>query len=72
LDKEAEEKIADNKRLLDTVSQKIASFNQSVFAINACLVSMQLYDYLLPPMEETTIEIVDTVPCENNGIAQTI
>ncbi|MEM6752426.1 MAG: dynamin-like GTPase family protein [Cyanobacteria bacterium P01_C01_bin.38] len=70
--KEAEEKVALNKRLLNAVSQKIASFNQSVSAINGCLSAMQLYDYLLPIIESSEAEIVDSVSFENNEVAGTI
>ena len=72
LEKEAEEKVAHNKRLLDAVSRKIASFNQSVTAINSCLQAMQLYDYLLPTIGETPTYLVDSISSENNGIVQTI
>ncbi|MGD1909712.1 MAG: dynamin family protein [Rivularia sp. (in: cyanobacteria)] len=72
LGKEAEEKIANNKRLSDTVSKKIANFNQLVSAINACLQGMQLYDYLLPSIEETRRKIIDRISSENQNIAQTI
>lgn len=61
LAKEAEEKVADNKRLSNAVNQKIASFNQSVSAINSCLEAMQLYDYLLSVIESPEAEIVDSV-----------
>lgn len=37
LETEAEEKVANNNLLLDTIFEKIAVFNQSVFAINGCL-----------------------------------
>ncbi|MEM9926119.1 MAG: dynamin-like GTPase family protein [Cyanobacteria bacterium P01_D01_bin.50] len=72
LRKEAEEKIVNNKRLSNTVSKKIANFNQLVSAINSCLQGMQLYDYLLPTIEETRRKIIDSIPSENQNIAQTI
>ena len=72
LSKEAEEKIAQNKKLFDTVCEKIATFNQSVLAINACLEGMQLYDYLLPTIEELQTETINGVSSENNGIPQKI
>ena len=72
LAREAEEKVADNKRLSNAVSQKIASFNQSVSAINGCLEAMQLYDYLLPTIKSPELEIVDSASFENNGVAETI
>ncbi len=70
--KEAQEKVADNKRRLDAAKDKIASFNQSVSAINGCLEAMQLYDYLLPVIESPEAEIVDSASFENNGVAETI
>ncbi len=72
LAKEAQEKVADNKRRLDVVSQKITSFNQSVSAINGCLEAMQLYDYLLPVIESPEAEIFDMPSFEKNGVAKTI
>jgi replication fork clamp-binding protein CrfC len=72
LAKEAEEKVSHNKRLLNAVSTKIASFNQSISAINGCLEAMQLYDYLLPTIESAQAEIVDSASFENNGVAETI
>ncbi|BAY83205.1 hypothetical protein NIES267_26920 [Calothrix parasitica NIES-267] len=72
LAKEAEEKVAQNKRLSNTVGKKIASFNQSVSAINGCLSAMQLYDYLLPVIESPELEIVDAASFKNKDVAETV
>lgn len=48
LEKEAEEKIAKNQRLLTEVEAKIVTYNQAVTAINSCLQGMQLFEHLLP------------------------
>ena len=48
LEKEAEEKIARNRRLLSEVEQKIAVYNKAVAGINSCLEAMQLYERQLP------------------------
>ncbi|NJN08693.1 MAG: dynamin-like GTPase family protein [Richelia sp. RM1_1_1] len=72
LQKEAQEKIAHNKLLLDAVSEKIAAFNQSTSGINLCLEAMQLYEHLLPTIESVETEIVDSTLSENNGYAENI
>ena len=48
LEKEAEEKISRNRRLLSEVEQKIAAYNEAVLGINSCLEAMQLYERQLP------------------------
>jgi len=48
LEQEAEDKIANNRRLQSTVDQKIEAYNQVVSGINSCLQAMQLYEHLLP------------------------
>jgi replication fork clamp-binding protein CrfC len=48
LEQEAEEKIANNRRLLNIVDENIAVYNSAVSSINSCLQAMQLYDRLLP------------------------
>ncbi|MEH2280598.1 MAG: dynamin-like GTPase family protein [Nostoc sp.] len=48
LEQEAEEKIANNRRLLNVVEENIAGYNSAAFSINSCLQAMQLYDHLLP------------------------
>ncbi|MCC5653268.1 dynamin-like GTPase family protein [Nostoc sp. XA013] len=52
LQQEAEEKIANNRRLLTVVEDNIAAYNLAVSSINNCLQSMQLYDHLLPVIGE--------------------
>ncbi|MFN6487046.1 MULTISPECIES: dynamin-like GTPase family protein [unclassified Nostoc] len=48
LEQEAEEKIANNRRLLNAVEEKITAYNSAASSINSCLQSMQLSDHLLP------------------------
>ncbi|MEH2057611.1 MAG: dynamin-like GTPase family protein [Nostoc sp.] len=48
LEQEAEEKIANNHRLLNVVEENIAAYNSAASNINSCLQAMQLYDHLLP------------------------
>lgn len=48
LQQEAEEKIANNQRLLSEVEGKIQEYNTAVTGINSCLQAMQLYEHLLP------------------------
>ncbi|MFM7406844.1 MAG: dynamin family protein [Cuspidothrix sp.] len=48
LQQEAEEKIANNQRLLNQVEEKIQRYNSAVLGINSCLQAMQLYEHLLP------------------------
>lgn len=48
LQQEAEEKIANNRRLLNVVEENIATYNSAASSINNCLQAMQLYDNLLP------------------------
>jgi hypothetical protein len=48
LQQEAEEKIANNQRLLNQVEEKIQEYNSAVLGINSCLQAMQLYEHLLP------------------------
>ncbi|MEA5583698.1 dynamin-like GTPase family protein [Nodularia harveyana UHCC-0300] len=69
LQQEAEEKIRNNRLLLNDVKQKILDYNSAVSQINNCLQSMHLYDHLLPvignenlPPLETDAKIV-----EDNG-----
>ncbi len=59
LEKEAEEKIMNNRRLLSTVEQKIEVYNSAVAGINSCLQAMQLYDYLLPLIGASDVEVAD-------------
>jgi replication fork clamp-binding protein CrfC len=55
LQKEAEEKIANNQRLLSQVEGKIAEYNTAVAGINGCLQAMQLYEHLLPIIGEEEV-----------------
>ncbi|MEH2142355.1 dynamin-like GTPase family protein [Nostoc sp.] len=48
LQQEAEEKIANNRRLLSVLEENIAGYNSAASSINSCLNAMQLYDHLLP------------------------
>ncbi|MEH1868895.1 MAG: dynamin-like GTPase family protein [Nostoc sp.] len=52
LQQEAEEKIANNRRLLSVVEENIAAYNSAASSINSCLQSMKLYDHFLPVMGE--------------------
>jgi len=71
LEKEAEEKINRNQRLLSEVEQKIDTYNQTVSGINSCLQAMQLYEHLLPVIGQS-----DTIPVSPNldgaGIPDTV
>jgi replication fork clamp-binding protein CrfC len=55
LEKEAEEKIARNRRLLSEVEQKITAYNEAVAGINRCLEAMQLYERQLPVIAESDL-----------------
>jgi replication fork clamp-binding protein CrfC len=55
LQQEAEEKIADNQRLLSQVGEKIQEYNTAVSGINGCLQAMQLYEHLLPVIDEEEV-----------------
>ncbi|MEJ1933991.1 dynamin-like GTPase family protein, partial [Nostoc sp. NIES-2111] len=48
LQQEAEEKIANNNRLLGVIRSKVEVYNSAVTNINGCLQAMQLYEHLLP------------------------
>ncbi|BAY37788.1 hypothetical protein NIES2111_21290 [Nostoc sp. NIES-2111] len=48
LQQEAEEKIANNNRLLGVIRGKVEVYNSAVTNINGCLQAMQLYEHLLP------------------------
>lgn len=64
LEKEAEEKIVRNQRLLAEIEEKIQVYNQAVTAINNNLQAMQLYEHLLPVitnnLEEASMVIEPT------------
>lgn len=53
LQQEAEEKIANNRRLLSVVEENIAAYNSAVSSINSCLQSMKLYDRFLPTIGDS-------------------
>ena len=55
LQQEAEEKIANNQRLLSQVGEKIQEYNSAVAGINSCLQGMQLYEHLLPIIGEEEV-----------------
>ncbi|MTJ18152.1 MULTISPECIES: dynamin-like GTPase family protein [unclassified Dolichospermum] len=55
LQQEAEEKIANNQRLLSQVGEKIQEYNTAVAGINSCLQAMQLYEHLLPIIGEEEV-----------------
>ena len=55
LQQEAEEKIANNQRLLSQVAGKIEEYNTAVAGINGCLQAMQLYEHLLPIIGEEEV-----------------
>jgi len=57
LEKEAEDKIANNRQLQSQVGQNIEAYNQAVAGINNCLRAMQLSEHLLP-----VIGLADIVP----------
>ncbi|PHM08707.1 dynamin-like GTPase family protein [Nostoc sp. 'Peltigera malacea cyanobiont' DB3992] len=64
LEQEAEEKIANNRQLLNIVEENIAAYNSAASSINSCLQAMQLYDHLLPVIGDS----FDTVgKFTNNG-----
>jgi replication fork clamp-binding protein CrfC len=67
LEKEAEEKISRNQRLLSEVEQKIDSYNQAIAGINNCLQAMQLYEHQMPVIAEG-----DVIPVSLNLEAATI
>lgn len=65
LAQEAEEKIANNRRLLSSVEQKIETYNLAVTNINSCLQSMQLYNHLLPTISTAESEVVENISASN-------
>ncbi len=76
LEKEAEEKIISNRRLLNTVEQKIEVYNSAVAGINSCLQAMQLYDYLLPLIGQSDAVVdmtsFDNHIVESNGVVKPV
>jgi replication fork clamp-binding protein CrfC len=61
LEKEAEEKIRQNQRLLADVEQKIGVFNEAVEGINGCLEMMQLDRHRLPTLNQADLLLVNTI-----------
>jgi replication fork clamp-binding protein CrfC len=73
LEKEAEEKIARNRRGLDETEAKIAEYNDAVTEINRCLQFIQLYDKQLPIIADTEVAILteeDNSVTENSEIQE--
>ncbi|GBE90552.1 dynamin-like GTPase family protein [Nostoc cycadae] len=68
LQHEAEEKISHNRRLLSTLEQKIESYNAAVSGINSCLQAMQLYDYLLPVINLSELDVVEKIAASNGVV----
>lgn len=68
LQKEAEEKIRNNRQLLNDVKQKILDYNSAVSQINNCLQSMHLYDHALPIIgnDHVYIPVTDAEIVEEN------
>ncbi|MEP0769940.1 dynamin-like GTPase family protein [Trichocoleus sp. ST-U1] len=59
LEQEAEEKIANNRRLQSTVEQKIAAYNSAVASINGCLQAIGLYDRQLPVIADSDVSSIE-------------
>jgi replication fork clamp-binding protein CrfC len=68
LQQEAEEKIANNRRLLGAVEQKMEVYNLAVSHINGCLQAMQLYDHLLPMINIGEFDLADGIAATNGVI----
>jgi replication fork clamp-binding protein CrfC len=74
LEKEAEDKITNNRRLLSAVEEKINVYNLAASNINSCLQAMQLDDHFLPIIGDadslplaTDSEVIEQI-FSNNGI----
>ncbi|GBO54263.1 hypothetical protein APA_2211 [Pseudanabaena sp. lw0831] len=61
LEKEAQAKIDNNRRLQGDIKQNIDAYNAAVSNINACLEAMQLSRKKLPAISESDLSIVPTV-----------
>ncbi len=68
LEKEAEEKIVHNRRLLSVVDKKIENYNSAVNGINSCLQAIQLYEHLLPVIGQFDADVVDLTSASNDFI----
>ncbi|MEH2179174.1 dynamin-like GTPase family protein [Nostoc sp.] len=55
LEQEVEEKIANNRRLLNVIEENISRYNSATYSINSCFQAMQLSDHLLPVIGNTDI-----------------
>ncbi|MHC5742086.1 MAG: dynamin family protein [Nostoc sp.] len=66
LEQEAEEKIANNRRLLNSLEENISVYNLAASSINSCLQDMQLSDHLLPVIGNTDISITNDL-LDTNG-----
>lgn len=67
LQQEAEEKIANNRRLLNVVEVNIAAYNSAASNINSCLQSMQLYDHLLPLIDNADFKYATPGSLDTDG-----
>ncbi|MEH2420994.1 MAG: dynamin-like GTPase family protein [Nostoc sp.] len=67
LQQEAEEKIANNRRLLNVVEENIAGYNSAASSINSCLQAMQLSDHLLPVIGNTEFIYTTSDSSDNDG-----
>jgi hypothetical protein len=66
LEKEAEEKINNNRQLQNDVEQKIEVYNQAIAGINSCLQAMLLNRHQLPVIGESDFTVIP-VSDESNG-----
>ena len=67
LEQEAEEKIANNRRLLSVVEGNMETYNSAVSNINGCLQAMQLYDHLLPEIGNADFIYANPDSLDTNG-----
>jgi hypothetical protein len=82
LEKEAEDKIANNRRIQSEIQQKIVTYNQAVNSINSCLQSMQLSEHFLPlinaanflstPVQASHLSLTGVDISYPNGIVDTV
>ena len=61
LEKEAQSKVANNRRLQGEVKQNIDAYNAAVSNINICLEAMQLTRKKLPIISESDLLVVPVV-----------
>ncbi|MEH2375877.1 dynamin-like GTPase family protein [Nostoc sp.] len=67
LEQEAEEKIANNRRLLNVIEENMETYNSAVSSINGCLQGMQLYDHLLPEIGNADLISANPDSLDTNG-----